>query len=378
MLRIGNDTVAMPQQFTPAAIGIAAALRLVTYELPEKVSLTHKPGRSAAARHVVVIMDESIGSEMVALREDNPVTPYLWSIRDRIADFGTASSMANCSSTSNAILRYGGGRHDVRLTLKESPYLWEYARLAGFRTVFIDAAASHNKNPDVLQNFMTIKEKLLIDEFVIIDEGDAPQLDRKLAKLLAEILKRSDPHFIYANKNGAHFPYDASYPSKSEIFTPTESNAGGSVTQIHRENSYRNAVRWSVDGFFHDLLGRSRLDNTALLYTSDHGQNLKLGGLPHCSAVDADPSEGRVPLFFLSGDDRLLETFADAASRNRNRADQFAVFPTLLNLFGYRTTYLGPQYTDSLLGTMSGSQTFLSGDLFGMFGDELHWNSIAN
>ncbi len=376
MFRIGNDTVAMPQQFTPLAIGTVAAISLARYDLPEKAALTVKPERVPTVRHVVLVVDESIGADVVSLEAGNPVTPYLRSIRDRIVDFGVASSVANCSSASNAILRYGGGQRDLRRTLKDSPYLWDYARQAGFRTVYFDAGAQNIKNTDTLQNFMTLKEAALIDEFVTITGGAIPLLDRKLAQRLGEVLSRSEPQFVYINKNGSHFPYDASYPADHALFTPSERDSSGPVTQEQRINSYRNAVNWAVDGFFEDLLARTGLQDTALLYTSDHGQNLELGRLTHCSAAGADPAEGRVPLMVLSDHAGIRKMFEDGAALNKDRASQYAVFPTLLELFGYDSADLGSGYGGSLFVSATDPQAFVSGDVFGMFGEELQWNVI--
>ncbi len=378
MFRIGNDTVAMPQQFTPLAIGTVAAINLASYELPEKAGLTEGPERPPAIRHVVLIIDESIGADVVALKAENPVTPYLQSIRNRIVDFGVASSVANCSSSSNAILRYGGGQRDLRVTLKDSPYLWSYARKAGFRTVYLDAGAQNIKNTDTLQNFMTLREAALIDEFVTITGGAVPLLDRKLSQKLAEVLSRPEPQFVYVNKNGSHFPYDDSYPAEQASFAPAERDASGPVTQIHRKNSYLNAVQWSVDGFFKDFLARISLYDTALIYTSDHGQNLTLGRLTHCSPTNADPAEGRVPLMFFSDNTEVRKMFEKGAAVSRDRASQFAIFPTLLELFGYDAKRLGSGYGGTLFVAASDPQDFVSGDVFGMFGKDLNWNAIDN
>ena len=378
LYRIGNDTTGMPQQFTPMAIAGAAAFRLSAYEQPDRKSVATGPEHRAAARHVLFLMDESISADTVSVTEPSRTTPYLHSIRDRIADFGTASSTGNCSASSNAIIRMGGAQFDLRATVKSTPFVWDYARKAGFRTVFIDAGASHIKTPTTLQNYMTLGEKRKIDEFITIGDGPAHQLDRRLADRIAEILARPEPHFIYANKNGAHFPYFHAYPEEATVFRPAEGETGGDVTQQARENAYRNAVRWSVDEFFRYFVGRVSLEDTVLVYSSDHGQNRTIGRLTHCSAVQADPFEGEVPLFVMTGIPDLLARFSDAARINRDRTTQFAVFPTLLSLFGYDRSRLAPGYGGGLLERASEPQRFVSGDLFGIFGRGLEWNEIRS
>jgi glucan phosphoethanolaminetransferase (alkaline phosphatase superfamily) len=376
-IRIGDDTVAMPQQFVPAAIGAVASAKLAAHEQPAKQPLTTDPIRPPAARHIVLLVDESITSRFVSFRGDSPVTPFLARSQDRFADFGEASSASNCSAETNAILRFGASRSDLRGSMTRSPYLWEFARRAGFRTVYLDAAASHIKNPAQLQNYMTLREKALIDEYATIDAASSTDLDLALSARIAEILSRPEPHFIFATKNGAHFPYDKSYPVEEARFRPTESESGGDVTSSHRLNSYRNAVRWSVDVFFADFLGRTDLSRAAVVYTSDHGQNLELGAATHCSVQGAHPDEGRVPLFVLSGIDDLKIRFAAAARLNFDRANHFAIFPTLLELFGYRPRDHDPGYGPSLFEPIDQPREFVSGDIMGIFSEELWWNPIV-
>lgn len=223
---------------------------------------------------------------------------------------------------------------------------------------------------------MTLREKALIDDFITIDDRPSAELDLALSARIAEILKRPEPQFIYANKNGAHFPYDKSYPKAAAIFHPIEDESDGAVTRRHRLNSYRNAVHWSVDAFFADFVGRADLSQAAVLYTSDHGQNLDIGAVTHCSAHDAHPDEGRVPLFVLTGLDPLKRRFADAARINHGRANHFSIFPTLIDLLGYRPEDFDNGYDPSLFDPIIRPQEFTSGDIMGVFSETFWWNPI--
>src|SRR5262249_38085823 len=46
---------------------------------------------------------------------------------------------------------------------------------------------------------------------------------------------------------------------------------------------YPNAIAWSVDEFFRNLLPAVDLSKTLIIYTSDHGQSLLPGHFTHCS-----------------------------------------------------------------------------------------------
>lgn len=376
-VRIGDDTVAMPQQFVPAAIGVVAGAKLMTREMPVKATLTAEPSTDPAARHVVMIVDESVGADLVSFTPGAGVTPFLAKNSHRFIDFGVASSASNCSAASNAAIRFGGAIPDLRRSMRSSPYLWEYAHHANYRTVFIDAAASHIKNPVLLQNYMTVREKEMIDEYIVISERPDEELDLALSAKIAEILERPEPHFIYANKNGAHFPYDKSYPADRAPYRPTEAESDGAPTDLHRLNSYRNAVHWSVDVFFADFLDRADLRETVVLYTSDHGQNLRVGALTHCSVDDPHPDEGRVPLFALTGVDAVKRRLAAGARLNFGRTTHFALFPTLIELFGFEPDRLPYRYNASLFEPNTRPQRFASGDIIGIFDETLGWTPIT-
>ena len=56
--------------------------------------------------------------------------------------------------------------------------MWQYARKAGYRTVYIDAQAGLNKNPGKLRDYMTLRETRDIDALYALDEktpGSAPR-----------------------------------------------------------------------------------------------------------------------------------------------------------------------------------------------------------
>jgi lipid A ethanolaminephosphotransferase len=371
----GGGTHALPQQFSPAAMGLVVAAKSATMELPVRRMLTDRPVGPPAIRHIVYLVGESVRPDYIDFTPGNPDTPHLAAHRDRIADFGQAASAGNCSHYSNALLRLGAAKRDVVKTVTTSPTIWQYANKAGFHTVYIDASASLIRNSGNLQNFMTAAERDEIDEFIRIDNVPAPDLDYELSKLIAKIAARPEPTFIYANKNGAHFPYDESYPEAERIDRPVMSDDWGDDL-IRKVDSYRNAIRWSVDGFFGDLFGRLDLSHTLVLYTSDHGQNLDPGKLTHCSTETPDPREGLVPLFALSGDPALSEKFHAASRLNRNRANHFAIFPTLVSLFGYDASVLGANYGPNLFEPIATTPRFTSGDIFGLFSHEVNWTPV--
>jgi glucan phosphoethanolaminetransferase (alkaline phosphatase superfamily) len=225
---------------------------------------------------------------------------------------------------------------------------------------------------------MTVVERTEVEEF--LQPSHVPELERDffIARRLREIVKSDQPHFIYADKRGSHFPYAKNYPCAAASFLPDMER--GESTDLSRErliNSYKNSLRWNVDGFFKELLSND-LANTVVLYTSDHGQNLMdRGVILQCNSSNPHVFEGLVPLLVTSGDSRLRHRFEEAALVNRDRATHFEIFPTLLELFGFDPAEIGVHYGAGLLQSLpERSRAFTYGPIVGWSGSKPHWKTV--
>ena len=119
-------------------------------------------GRSGAGKrqieNIVLLVDESVRGDYIDWTPGNSYTPALATLHPRLADFGPALSGGNCSHYSNALLRFTASPQELGHAVLETPTIWQYAKKAGYRTVYIDAQSAFNKNADKFQNFMTRKK----------------------------------------------------------------------------------------------------------------------------------------------------------------------------------------------------------------------------
>lgn len=384
-LKDGGGTQGMPKQFANLSIVAVAAANLVTQDIPEREDVEVSPDGSPKIKHVVMLIDESIRADYIDWTPQNPYTPFLASAVEQVANFGAAGSGSNCSHYANAIMRFAANRSDLVNSVQRNPTIWQYAKRAGFRTVYIDGQASMVKNnPGFFQNFMTVIEASYIDDIIRIGDVSLEQADFKLLDAIKKELSEDRPTFIYANKNGAHFPYDTAYPEGEAVFLPTiastavapESRENGDGDMAARINSYRNAIRWSVDVFFQTFVDEIDLDEVALLYTSDHGQRLAAGQLKHCSIENPDPRQGLVPMLALTADPDLQKRLQDAADINANATSHFALAPTVLDLFGYPKEHVLTKIGPSLFDDIDDPVAFTSGDIFGLFSSQLSWTPL--
>jgi len=375
VLKEGGGSQALPSQFQPLAVGLVTAIKTASQPQHSRKKVSIKADQPHLAKHIVMLIDESVRPDYFNWKPGNPYTPKLAANKHRIVNYGHAVSGGNCSSYSNAILRLGGTRNDISTSITTSPTIWQYAKQAGYRTVFIDGQSGLNKNPGLLQNFMSINETKNIDHLVRFSDVSGPQLDFKLLEIIKKELASPDPVFIYANKNGAHFPYDEGYPKSQSVFEPTITQAGEDKNDT-RLNSYLNVIRWSVDKFFGHFFDQLDLTETAVIYTSDHGQALFNGKLTHCSVKAPDPREGLVPLFALTGDSELKARFERGARLNKYTANHFSIRPTVLELMGYKTQEVKKRYGPSMFVAATDEPQFTSGDIFGVFRRKASWTPI--
>jgi glucan phosphoethanolaminetransferase (alkaline phosphatase superfamily) len=374
-LKNGQFYGTLPNQFAPISMAGLLAGKVAFHQVPERKHVAWPVDANAKKQNLVLLVDESIRADYIDLTPGNRFTPEFAKLADKFVNFGPASSAGNCSNYSNALLRFGASREDISGSVNTNPTLFEYAKTAGYRTVFIDAQARALTLGSDMQNFMTLEERGYIDKFYLMRDEEVVNADEALGKIIAEELKAGKPVFIYANKNGAHFPYDQSYPATSAIFHPTMTEAGVD-SQIARIAAYRNGIAWSVDRFMKNLFAETNFDHTTLIYTSDHGQELDPGHLTHCLAEKPDPKMNIVPLMVHTSDPLLLQQFQHGAAILQNQANHFQIAPTLYALMGYAPADIAKHYDESLLlGSKRSSQT-TSGDVFAMFGGQVNWNDV--
>lgn len=394
--RGGEGTNGLPSQFNvPAFLVTLGAVQATAGPPPVRKTVEATADTTNAPRIIVVLMDESIRGDELDI-DGGKAYSGLVSRGALVTNLGVASSLANCSASSNVTFRYGASRAHYLTDIQVNPSMWAYAKHAGYQTYYIDA----QRTGGALQNFMTPVEKEQIDHFEQIGADVAPgDKDMEVARLLRGIIDAPDHgrKFIFVNKMGAHFPYEGKYPHDQTRFVPTLAQAyfgdestpkvawptANTPTERTRFfNSYLNSVSWNVGHFFDVLLPELNLDDTVIVYTSDHGQDFHEDGSPgyvtHCTDGPAAMGEGRVPLVFITQDAHWKPRFEADAKLNFGKASQFDVFPTLLAMMGYDLQQVAKTvYVESPLSAPLDprKQEFIS-TYFVRFGRAPVWNPI--
>lgn len=229
-------------------------------------------------------------------------------------------------------------------------------REAGFHTSFISNQRPNHSFIDIFgqeaDEWEFLKEKLPAGSNVY---------DSDILEVVKKILDEGHMRqLIVLHTYGSHFKYRERYPREMAVFTPDEADE---VTASNRENllnAYDNTIVYT-DYLLHTLIGELRAETTAtgaLLYTSDHGENIfddSRGLFLHASPR---PSmyELHVPLLVWLSDgyrERHPSTAASLEANARHRVMTSAsVFHTMLDMAGIATpvrdkslSMAAPQFT---------------------------------
>jgi len=331
-VRGGSGSDGLPIQYKAPALFAMVLVNEAFAEIPERRKVEVGPVEKGI-RNIVLIVDESVRGDYASSSE---LLPSLGRMSRYRHDFGIAVSATNCSAGSNMTLRMGAAQKGFQDTINLNPYIWDYARRAGYRSVFVEAQYIRGR----LNNRISLDEKARIDEFIWADGRDRFSRDLAAARLVRSWIRREGKHFVYVVKSGIHFPYEGSYDVESAHYHP---HMDGMVVpdRERMRNSYKNAIRYAIDGFFRELAeGGLDLSDSIIIYTSDHGQNLLDNGsqLTHCSVDNSTTSEVLVPLMVFSGQPQIVEKLRKYAVINRDKLSHFNIVPTILEVMGFPPT----------------------------------------
>jgi hypothetical protein len=367
----GQGYFAMLKQFSQVSLAGLTASKVAFHETEARHALELKPKHQHVSSKIVFLVDESVRPDFI----DKSAMPGFAAFAAKAIDFGPSASGGVCSNYSNAILRFAASRDDMGGAVKTNPTIWQYAKAAGYRTVYIDGQAQHLKSSSALQNFMTLEELKFIDVLYRVDDVTPEYADFKLLELIEKELAQSGPVFIYANKQGAHFPYEMNYNRANAKHLPVR-EADEPIKLDTMVNAYRNAIDRNVDEFFAAFNERISMQDLSIVYTSDHGEHFGEGTASHCVASKTSPDMAYVPLLAYSSDPVVTAALKEGASKLQRRASHFQIAPTIIEWMGFDPEDLRPRYQESLTSGSPFPPAHTRGDIFGLFTSEVAWEQI--
>ena len=326
---------------------------------------------SATAPEVyVMVVGETARAHNFSLygypRNTNP----LLSKTPGIKAFPNVTTQSNTTHKSVPMLLSAASAEDFERLFHEKGILAAFKE-AGFHTVFISNQLPNHSFIDFLGE--------QADEHYFLKKEDASQgnhYDEDLLQKLDEILPLADASssahyhyryrklFVVLHSYGSHFNYQERYPRSFAYFKPDSRSEAKSENRRDLLNAYDNTIRYT-DYILHGIIERlqkwegvqAKTDGvycqptSAMLYTSDHGENIFDD--ERCLFLHAAPKasdyELHVP-FIIWTSDGFSKQYPDilkALGENRSKQVQssLSAFHTMLGIGGIQTRYRLDEYS---------------------------------
>ena len=326
---------------------------------------------SATAPEVyVMVVGETARAHNFSLygypRNTNP----LLSKTPGIKAFPNVTTQSNTTHKSVPMLLSAASAEDFERLFHEKGILAAFKE-AGFHTVFISNQLPNHSFIDFLGE--------QADEHYFLKKEDALQgnhYDEDLLQKLDEILPLADASssahyhyryrklFVVLHSYGSHFNYQERYPRSFAYFKPDSRSEAKSENRRDLLNAYDNTIRYT-DYILHGIIERlqkwegiqTKTDGvygqpiSAMLYTSDHGENIFDD--ERCLFLHAAPKasdyELHVPFIIWTseGFSKQYPDILKALGENRSKQVQssLSAFHTMLGIGGIQTHYRQDEYS---------------------------------
>ncbi|MCO7226244.1 sulfatase-like hydrolase/transferase [Pleionea sp. CnH1-48] len=369
--RGGKGLSGQPYQISSLSyVSFYAFYQMIFDDKLERQTLTDKPIAQPLVEDVILVVGESVRGDWLDINKDKGVATNIKPLTPYLSNFGVAASATNCSASTNLILRTATGVDAPVVASKINPFLWEYAKANGFKTVYIDAQMDSLN----FQNYMQESEVAFIDMWLQFPDLKEFEKDAAAGAKIASLMNNGVREFIFVQKMGAHFPYSNKYPHDEDereheetFVTATKEKLKGTRWQ----QEYLKAVGWSVSQFFKPLLDVD-FSSTFLIYTSDHGQSLQLTDRmksTHCNEGRVSPDEGKVPLFIVTGQQHWLQLAQKNVPAAMNQMSHYQVGETIKQVLGFESK------APSLFEPPQNKPRFIS-NFNVRYGEKVIWNDI--
>ena len=285
-----------------------------------------------------------------------------------IKAFPNVTTQSNTTHKSVPMLLSAASAEDFERLFHEKGILAAFKE-AGFHTVFISNQLPNHSFIDFLGE--------QADEHYFLKKEDALQgnhYDEDLLQKLDEILPKADASssahyryrklFVVLHTYGSHFNYQERYPRSFAYFKPDSRSEAKSENRRDLLNAYDNTIRYT-DYILHGIIERlqkwegiqTKTDGvygqpiSAMLYTSDHGENI-FDDDRHLflhAAPKASDYELHVP-FIIWTSEGFSNQYPDilkALGENRSKQVQssLSAFHTMLGIGGIQTHYRQDEYS---------------------------------
>ena len=219
--------------------------------------------------YVLVVGETARACEMSLYGYDRPTTPQLQRETGLVA-FSNVLTQSNTTHKSVPMLLSAASAADYDRIYREKGIIAAF-REAGFHTTFV---SNQLPNHSFIDFFGEEADDWKFIKTTSAEGKDTP--DEAMLPLVSQVLaKGRKKELLVLHTYGSHFNYRDRYPRQCAFFRPDDASEATPANRSQLVNAYDNTIR-HTDAFLHSLIEdlRKRGAVSALLYTSDHGENI--------------------------------------------------------------------------------------------------------
>lgn len=283
-----------------------------------------------AKRNVVFIITESVRGQSVCSvpEKDCRFTPFSNTAAPNRIGLQQMRAMDSTTAISLAIMWTGLLPTESRAELHSAPLLWEYLAAAKIHSSYWTSQNLLFGNSGTWLDGVPIDRRISATQY----EPDATMEiggdDGKLVDFaLSDISKLEEPYVAVVHLSNTHFPYKT-----DEGFTPADLTGENELLDRYHQSIYLQD--YHVARLIKGLRARPESDHTVLVFTSDHGEQLReKGAVGHTDTLWDE--EIRIPFWI----DAPQGTLTDAETKSLRALESTPLFsidilPTVLDLAG--------------------------------------------
>lgn len=279
-------------------LAIERHIKTINYkESSKEYSISAKSERASDEReiYVIVIGETSRAHNWQIYGYDRNTNPLL-SKEEGLITFSKVLSESNTTHKSVPMLLSEVDAHSFNQIYTKKSIITAFKK-AGFNTAFFSNQRYNN-------SFIDFFGKEADTYLFIKEEGGANgnnPMDTELVRLVEqEIEKGYNKQLIVLHTYGSHFNYRERYPKDKALFTPDYPVDASVVYKNNLHNAYDNSIAYT-DFFLHSIIDllKSKDATTALIYTSDHGEDIFDDGRKLFLHASPTPSYYQIHVPFL-------------------------------------------------------------------------------
>jgi len=262
--------------------------------------------------HVVVIGESTSRLHMSLYGYKRKTNPKLESIKDELEIFTNVfSSRPNTIESLSQVLTFADQQKPD--LYKTEPTLMSILKQAGYKIYWV----SNQQTLTTRNTMLTSFAKQADAQFFLNNarSQNSYSFDEKVFKPYQELLNNQDEKkIIFVHLIGTHMSYKYRYPETFKFFND-DSMLNNKIPKdkVERINHYDNAVLYNDHVVYEliDMLKTANIENSSLVYFSDHGEEVyDVGDHQFQGRNEATPTLGMyaIPFFFWVGDNEKLKS----------------------------------------------------------------------